>query len=115
MSISWGKRERFKFIGGGALVDWSPEAIPALYAITYKQDPVNKPKSHTVLYFGEAEALAEQAPSNNQEILDTWTRNGGRADELFIFIHPMPGSTQRHRLNAYEQLVLEYRPEGNRY
>lgn len=114
MSISWGKSERFKFTGGGALIHWSPQMIPALYAITYKQDPKNKPKSHTVLFFGQAEALAEQAPTYNQEILDNWTRNGGSADELFIFIHPMPGSTQRHRLLACEQLVLEYRPEGNR-
>jgi len=114
MSISWGKSERFKFKGAGALINWSPETIPALYAITYKQDPQNRPKSHTVLFFGQAEVLAEQAPLYNQEILDNWTINGGRADELFVFIHPMPGSTQRHRLNAFEQLVEEYRPQGNR-
>jgi len=115
MSISWGKNERFKFSSGGSLLHWSPQTIPALYAITYKQDPKNKPKSHTVLYFGQAENLAEQAPANNREIVDTWVRNGGEADELFIFIHPMPGSTLRDRLNVHEQLVLEYRPGCNSY
>jgi len=115
MSISWGKNERFKFSSGGSLIHWSPAAIPALYAITYKQDPKNKPKSHTVLYFGQGDNLAEQAPANNREILDTWVQNGGGADELFIFIHPMPGSTLRDRLNVHEQLVFEYRPGCNCY
>jgi hypothetical protein len=115
MSISWGKSERFKFGSCGALIHWSPPKIPALYAITYKQDPKNKPKNHTVLFFGQADDLSEQAPALNGEILDTWTNNGGEAGELFVFIHPMPGSTLRNRLTVHEQLVLEYRPDGNRY
>jgi hypothetical protein len=113
MSISWGRSERFKFGSAGSLVDWSPQTIPALYAITYRQDPKNKPKSHTVLYFGQAENLSEQAPASNREILDTWVNNGGVADELFIFVHPMPGSTLIDRLVVHEQLVIEYRPDCN--
>jgi hypothetical protein len=115
MSISCGKKERFKFRAGGSLIHWSPQMVSALYAITYKQDPKNKPKSHTILFFGQAENLAEQAPAYNQNVLDDWTKNGGDPNELFIFVHPMPGSTLRDRLNAHEQLVIEYSPDGNRY
>lgn len=113
MTISWGKSERFKFSAAGALLNWSPRMIPALYAITYKQDPKNRPKSHTVLYFGQADNLAEQAPAYNDEVLDTWTKNGGNVNELFIFVHPMPGSTLNDRLTVHERLVSEYRPSCN--
>ena len=57
MSISWGKKQRYKFNSGVPLTSWTPPAAPGVYALTYKQDPETKPKSHTVLYFGHAEDL----------------------------------------------------------
>jgi hypothetical protein len=115
MSISWGKRQRFKFSSCGYLVRWSPPMIPALYAITYKQDPKNNPKNHTVLYFGQADDLSERAPAGTSEVLSTWTSNGGDANELFIFVHPMPGSTLQDRSALHAQLLSEYWPDCNRY
>lgn len=115
MSISWGRRERFKFTAGGTLMDWSPPILPAVYAITYKQDPKNKPKSHTVLYFGQADDLSQQAPTDNRQIMDSWVYSGGTVEELYVFIHPMPGSTRGQRSNLQEQLVAEYGPDCNRY
>ncbi len=115
MRISWGKRERYQFTAGGTLTAWAPPCEPAVYAITYKQDPKNKPKSHTVLYFGQAENLSYDAPPNNQGVLDQWACSGGDVHELFIFIHPMPGSTRWQRSRVQEQLVSEYCPDCNRY
>lgn len=114
-SITWGKSERFKFSSVGALVHWSPPTLPAVYAVSYKQDPKNSPKSHTVLFFGQANDLNQQAPAHNQEILDVWAHSGGDINELMVFIHPMPGSTLTDRLNVHERLVAEYRPDYNRY
>jgi hypothetical protein len=89
--------------------------LPAVYAITYKQDPKNDPKSHTVLFFGQADDLFQQAPAHNREVLDVWANNGGDVNELFVFIHPMPGSTLRDRLSVHEKLITEYWPDCNRY
>jgi len=115
MSVSWGKRQRFKFLPGGTLTAWSPPTVPAVYAITYKQDPHNRPKSHTVLYFGQGDDLSQEAPAYNRNVLELWANSGGNVSELFVFVHPMPGSTRRERSDVFEQLISEYSPDCNRY
>jgi hypothetical protein len=115
MSISWGKVNRFKFMPGGNLSTWTPPAQPAVYAITYKQNPVSKPNSHTVLYFGKGDDLYQQAPEANREVINLWANNGGDINDLFIFVHPMPNSSAHERRNVQEQLISEYSPDCNRY
>lgn len=115
MSISWGKRQRFKFNPGGTLNEWAPPMLPAVYAITYKQDPTNKPKAHTVLFFGQADDLSQQAARSHNHVLDFWANNGGNDSELFVFVLAMPDSTRWERSSVQEQLVSEYNPDCNRY
>lgn len=115
MSISWGVRQRFKFTAAGALETWAPPVMSAVYAITYKQDPERKPKSHTVLYFGQAEDISTQAATYNRTVLDVWNDNGGTLGDLFIFVHPMPGATSWERGQVHQQLIAEYGPECNKY
>src|SRR5258706_6900640 len=103
MSISWGKSERYKFTPGGTFIGWTPPMVPAVYAITYKQDSQNKPNSHTVLYFGEAADLSQEAPSLNAKVLETWRDTGGEADDLYVFVHPMSGSTKSERSKVQQQ------------
>ncbi len=114
MSISWGVKDRFKFISGGPLSSWEAPAAPGLYAITYKRTAGN-PKAHTVLYFGQAQDLAHEVPEMNKTVLEQWAHSGNEANELFVFYHPMPGSTSGQRSRVQEQLISEYRPQGNRY
>lgn len=115
MSISWGKRERYQFVASGNLTTWLPPAQAAVYAITYKQDPKNKPKSHTVLYFGQGGDLSQEAPAYNSDVLDQWIHSGGETNDLYVFVHSMPGSTRWQRSSVQEQLVSEYCPDCNRY
>ena len=115
MTISWGVRQRFKFTAAGALATWAAPVIPAVYAITYKQDPERKPKSHTVLYFGQAEDISTQAAVYHRSVLEVWNDNGGDIGDLFIFIHPMPGSNSWERGQVHQQLIAEYGPECNKY
>ena len=112
MSISWGMKERFKFTAGGALNHWSPQPHAGIYSITFKQDSQNKPKAHTVLYFGEAGDFTQESNSINQ-VLEGWEYRGGSVDELFVFVHPMPGSTRMERLRVQKALVGDYKPHGN--
>ena len=108
MSISWGKRERFRFETGGALKEWQPMAAPGVYAITYKQDPGNRPKAHTVLYFGHSDNLSSEAPQISSYMKDYWR---GSIDELQVFVHPMVGSSSMDRVRVVQQLVTEYQPQ----
>ena len=112
-ALSFGKRQRIKFIAAGTLDTWQPPVTPALYAVTYKQDPDARPKSHTVLFFGQADDLSIQAQSINSQVGNWWDRHGGRPAELFVFYHPLPGSNGSERRLLQEQLVAEYDPQGN--
>ena len=113
MAVSFGKRQRIKFLAGGCLTDWVPPVTAALYAVTYKQDPSGKPKAHTVLYFGQSEDLALQAQAIRNQMGSWWDRHGGRPGELYVFFHPMPGSSSSERRILQDQLIAEYDPQAN--
>jgi hypothetical protein len=113
MHICWGKNPRYKFISGGELRNCSPPGAPAVFAITYKQNPDTKPKAHTVLYFGHTEDLEKELPSVNEHIYELWNKQAGHSDALYVFMHLMPGTTHRQRENVHWQLVSEYWPAAN--
>lgn len=111
--VTWGKKAPVKFESAGLLSQCQPQVVPAVYAITYKQDPASRPKSHTVVYFGAADNMAQQASVIHKDIQHWWDNHGGNKGDLFIFIHPMPGSSQYERANVQHQLVCEYDPLAN--
>lgn len=113
MAISWGMQERFKFQSGGAFSGWAPPAVPAVYAITYKRDPHNNPKKHTVLYFGVSDDLSLQRPDLHHSIVRLHTESGGIVEDLYVFICPMSGSTRYERSRVHQRLIAEYQPHGN--
>lgn len=113
MSVSWGRQQRYRFSAGGPADTWIPPASPGVYAITYKQDPKNRPKSHTVLYFDEAEDLSKLASAICQRVIALWKKAGGSGEDFFVFFHPMSGSSQFDRSRIKERLIAEYQPHGN--
>jgi hypothetical protein len=113
MSISWGIKQRFKFTANGSLIFWEPPAVSAIYAITYRHNP-QKPKSHTILFVGQADDLRREFRDLNRQVTDAWTDSGHDLRELYVFIHHMPGSTSAERYNIQEQLTSEYHPRCNR-
>ena len=112
-AVSFGKRKRIRFTGGEPLKEWQPSAGAAVYAVTYQQDPVGRPKSHSVVYFGETADLSKQFPAIREELRSWWENDGVASGDLFVFYHEMPGSSQLERENVQHQLVLEYEPRGN--
>jgi hypothetical protein len=112
-TVTFGKRDRLRFQSVGTLPSWQAQVVPAIYAITYKQNAENRPKAHTVLYFGEADDLSKHAPAINKDVGTWWNERGGNTSELFVFIYPMPGSSQFERVNIQHQLVAEYDPQAN--
>lgn len=98
----------------GRLQDWAPLTTPALFAVTYQRDPNNKPKGHTVLYFGETENMARHASSIRDNMSELWSREGGGPEDLFIFVRMMDGSSTQERSRIVENLVMEYQPQANK-
>lgn len=112
-SLTFGKRTRFTFIGGVNLREWQPSGGAAVYAVTYKPDALNKPKTHSVVYFGESADIARQSADICEDLASWWQDNGQTKSELFIFTHDMPSSSRYERLNLQKQLATEYQPLAN--
>ena len=112
-TVSWGRRTRYRFGACGQLVGLSAPVVPGVYAITYRQEPDVRPKSHTVLMFGEADDMSKHIPMVTEDIRRWWHEHSTKEQELFVFLHPMPGSTKFERESIQAQLVAEYDPLGN--
>jgi hypothetical protein len=112
-TVNFGKRRRLPFVALGTLKDWQPQGVPAVFAITYKRDFETRPKAHTVIYFGEADSLSRQAATINKDVGAWWQEYGQTGQELFVFMHEMPGSSQYERANVQRQLINEYDPQAN--
>jgi len=112
-SVTWGKRNRYRFASCGQLSRLSAPILPGVYAVTYKQDPQFRPKAHTVLLFGHAADASRQLPMISDEIRRWWHESSTDAPELFVFLHPMPGSSGIDRARVQSELVAEYDPQGN--
>lgn len=109
-SLTFGKRSRFTFMGGVTLRDWHPSGGAAVYAITYKPDSTNRPKSHTVVYFGESSDISKHSVDICNDLDSWWKDNGKGTSDLFIFIHEMPTSSRYERMHLQKQLTIEYEP-----
>lgn len=112
-SISWGRRERYRFQATGTLHQCSPPPGAGVFAVTYRQDGEGRPKSHTVVFFGESADIAKQLPSIHDQMRQWWADYGGDASDLYLFVHPMPNSTSWERSRVQAQLVSEYDPRAN--
>jgi hypothetical protein len=84
-----------------------------VYAITYKQDALTRPKSHTILLFGQAADVSKQLPQISDHVRRWWDEHSSDAPELFVFLHPMPDSSETDRTRVQSELVSEYDPQGN--
>lgn len=84
-----------------------------MFAVTYKRDNVNRPKSHTVLYFGESADVSKDVATQCNNIRELWVNRGGSESELFVFYHGMPSSNEMQRSAVQAQLVAEYDPLMN--
>ncbi|HEY9719165.1 MAG TPA: hypothetical protein V6C69_16945 [Trichormus sp.] len=109
-TVSWGKRERYKSASCGALVGWAPPVISAVYAMTYKQEPK---KSRNNIPFSTLVSPkifpAGTDFEKGRERLD----EDGTLQNLYVFVHPMTGSTKFERTQVHNRLVTEYQPHVN--
>ena len=96
-TVSWGRRNRHRFGVCGELSRANAPIMSGVYAVTFKQDPQFKPKAHTVVFFGESSNLSLQLPMIGENIRRWWHEHNADEPELFVFLHPMPGSSEIDR------------------
>jgi len=110
MSITWGG---VSFDGPYAITSWDPPYKAAVYAIMMKPDPMNKPTTYRILYFGESSNLSERGFYRSHHKFKCWLDNAGSESNLYIGIHAMPESAQEDRTKVEQQLIDACKPICN--
>ena len=101
MSINWND---YDFEPIEPLDTWNPPPYGGIYAITYIRDPVNNPKTHTILYFGETGNFSKRFDGSHEKH-DCWKRNSDGKD-LYVSIHRDDSEDSR---KAKEKKLIESR------
>lgn len=110
MTIEWAG---YEFEGPHKLVDWEAPRKAAVYVISHKPNPVQKPKRHKNTYTGETENLSERGFPWGHEESDCWIDEAGGKDNVYISLHFMPGSTEEERQDVEADIIDEYDPACN--
>ena len=108
MSVNWGD---LSFTDPELLNDGVDSTESGVYAIMTKPDPQNKPKTYTILYFGETHDFSDRV-TDNHEKFDCWQQyqKSGLYYELYI----MSNSSQTQRQTIESQLISKYGPICNK-
>lgn len=107
MTITWGN---VKFEGPYPITEWEPPNRAAVYAIMIKPDPVNKPKTYRIIYFGQSSNLSERGFYRSHHSYECWLEQAGKESNIYIGIYRMPNSTEEERRNIEQRLITEYEP-----
>lgn len=109
MTINWGGVE---FSSPELMSFWDPPRRSAIYSIMKKPDPINKPDTYTILYFGESEDLSDRGFSTHHK-RQCWINQAGSLANVHVGVHLMPGSTANERRQVESSLVNRYHPACN--
>jgi len=96
------------------LAGWTAPALSAVFAISYKPDPVAKPEEYGVLYVGHSEDLSKAGFPFNHPVAPCWLmRVEQKRFALYICTYEAPGATAAHREQITRELIAMYRPGCN--
>jgi hypothetical protein len=111
MTITWGD---VSFDGPYSVSAWEPPYRAAVYAIMMKPDPISKPSTFRMLYFGESSNLSERGFFRSHHKYNCWIQHAGSEDNLYIGTHLMPDSSQEERTRVEQGLISRFDPACNR-
>jgi len=78
-----------------------------------KQDPIYRPNSYRILYFGESSNLSERGFYRTHQKYRCWLEHAGSESNLYIGIYLMPDSTEQERRKVEAGLFEQYKPPCN--
>lgn len=105
MSINWGG---YNFEKINPLDIWDPPLYGGIYTITYKKDPTNDPKTHTLLYIGETGNFSNRFKSH--EKYNDWKDHSNQAN-LHVSIHI--DMIEKSRQAKEKDLIKRLKPKCN--
>jgi hypothetical protein len=118
-SLSWNEFER-EFAGGFEgpvkLDEWQPENMAAVYTVMKKSAAENDSEIYKIIFCGEGRSLAaiSRYPWIEQRI-KRLAEHAGSADNLYIAVYLMPGSSKLDRQKIETKLIEKFKPYFNRY
>ena len=107
MSINYGG---YEFESIKLLDSWNPPSYGGIYAISFKKDPVNKPDTYSILYFGETEDFSERGIDSSHHKYKCWKYHGYQKN-LYVSIHQV--YSEDVRKNREQKLIASYNPKCN--
>jgi hypothetical protein len=110
MTITWGNT---RFDGPYSITGWNPPFRAAVYAIMVKSNPISKPATYSILYFGESSNLSERGFFRSHHKYQCFLQHANSESDLYIGIHLMPGSTLAQRQYVESNLIRQFRPPCN--
>ncbi len=108
MEITWGN---IKFDGPYPITKWDPPYRASVYAIMIKPDPIEKPKTFRIIYFGESSNLSERGFYKSHHKYQCWMQQARSESNIYIGIYKMPDSTQQQRKKVEQELINQYKPK----
>ena len=107
MAVDWGG---YKFESIELLNEWDPPSYGGIYAITFKKDAINKPNTHTILYFGETSNFSTRGINSSHHKYKCWRYNGYH-EKLYVSVHQV--YSEKVRKNREEELIEKFSPDCN--
>lgn len=77
-----------------------------------KTDPINRPETYTILYFGESGNLDDRGFSTHHK-RQCWINHADSLANVYVGLHLMPASTEQERQLVESKLVSKYQPPCN--
>ncbi len=117
--LSWNEFER-EFAGGFEgpvkLNEWQPENMAAVYTVMKKSAADIDSEIYKIIFCGEGRSLAgiSRYPWIEQRI-KRLAEHAGSADNLYIAVYLMPGSSKLDRQKIETKLIKKFKPYFNRY
>lgn len=117
--LSWNEFER-EFAGGFEgpvkLNEWQPENMAAVFTVLQKSGVDNDSEIYKIIFCGEGRSLSaiSRYPWIEQRI-KRLADHAGSADNLYIAVYLMPGSSKLDRQKIETKLIEKFKPYFNRY
>ena len=111
--IRLGSLAGYPFEGPRLLAGWTPQPVPAVFAILYKPDPDGKPDRYAVVYVGYSEDLSVERFPFNHPAAPCWVRRAGSKWQVYICTYEVPGGLPSHREQIAQELAAVYHPSCN--
>ena len=103
----------YLFEGPRLLGGWTAPAVPAVFAVLYKQNPDTRPDRYAVIYVDHSDDLASAGFPFRHPVADCWVTRAASRWKVHIATLEVAGGTRAHREQIARELISVYDPYCN--